>query len=325
MKSVKLIFRKKKDAFNSIENVFDTLIPYLGKKLNKIELPYGSVGFIKRIKNIFFVRQIAKNNLIHITGHDHYIAFGCKKEQTILTIHDIEFIKRSNGLKRFLLKKLWMDWPIARVGFVTTISEFSKKEILSLNNYKTPIKVIYNPLTLPIIAKEKVFNEACPNILHIGTKNNKNLHRLIEALDKINCHLTIIGPLNNGLKEQLKSYKINYTSKQNISNADIVKEYENCDLLAFVSTYEGFGLPIIEAQAMGRVVISSNVASIPEIVNNSVHLVDPFNVNSIKDGIKELIENEKLRTKYIQLGFENIKRFQPEQIAQQYIKLYESI
>ena len=130
----KLIYRKKTESFNSIENVFDTLLPSLNAE--KIELPYYNQGLFNLIKNVSFMRSIKGNSIIHITGHDHYAIFGCKKRKSILTIHDIEFIKRSTGLKRFILQKLWIEWPIKRAGIVTTISEFSRKEITSLISNK---------------------------------------------------------------------------------------------------------------------------------------------------------------------------------------------
>ena len=325
MTSIKLIYRKKKVSFNSIENVFDALLPYLGKNIEKIELPCESSGLINRIKNILFVQKIAKNSLLHITGHDHYLALGLKNYNTILTIHDVEFLKRNVGVKKFILKKLWMDYPIKNVKMITTISEFSKKEILNLNNYKTPIIVINDPLTLSIKKKDTPFNSNCPNILHIGTKPNKNLPNLIKALNGLNCHLTIIGKLNLDLKDLLATNKINYTSKSNLTNKEMVQEYEHCDFLAFVSIYEGFGLPIIEAQAMGRAVITSNTASMPEVAGDGAYFVNPFDVNEIKKGILELIQNEELRTRLLTLGFENVKRFEPEAIALKYKELYRSV
>jgi glycosyltransferase involved in cell wall biosynthesis len=322
---VKLIYRKKKIGFNSIENVFDALLPYLGENIEKIELPYESSGLINRIKNILFVRKIAKNSIIHITGHDHYLALGLRKKNTILTIHDVEFIKRNKGLKKILLQKLWMDYPIKRVEMVTTISEFSKKEILNIGHYKTPIIVINDPLTLTIKETSNTFNTVCPNILHIGTKPNKNLPNLIKALSGINCHLTIVGELTPSLIDLLITNNINYTSKSNLSNKEIVEEYEHCDLLAFVSIYEGFGLPIIEAQAMGRAVITSDAASMPEVAGDGAYIVNPFDVNEIKKGILELINNVELREQLIKNGLENVKRFDPQKIAEQYLKLYKEV
>ena len=322
---ITLIYRKKNPSFNSIENVFNALLPYLGNQIKKVELPFNNSGFINRFKNIRFVKQLAKNSIIHITGHDHYLALGLKKENTILTIHDIEFIKRNQGLKRFLLQKLWMDYPIAKVKLVTTVSEFSKQEILRLNNYRTPIKVIQNPLTLKIEPKLKVFNHDCPTILQIGTKDNKNIYRLIDALKEIKCHLVIISRENNEIVDALEKNHISYTFKSNLSNEDMIKEYSSCDLVSFVSTYEGFGLPIIEAQAAGRVVITSNLASMPEVAGEGALLVNPFEVDEIHNGILEIINNDRLRNQLIDAGFENVKRFQPEQIAKQYLDLYKTL
>lgn len=321
---ITLIYRKKDSSFNSIENVFDVLFPYLGDQINKVELPYKSSGFINRFKNIWYVKQLAKNSLIHITGHDHYLALGLKKENTILTIHDIEFIKRNQGLKRFLLQKLWMDFPIKRVKMLTSVSEFSKQEILGLNDYKTPIQVIHNPLTLKIEPKLKAFNHDCPTILQIGTKDNKNIYRLIDALEGVECRLVIISKENKRIVDALEKNKISYTFKSNISNQEMIEAYYNCDLVSFVSNYEGFGLPIIEAQAAGRVVITSNVASMPEVAGDGALFVDPFKIDEIHNGILEIINNDNLRNRLIDAGLENVKRFHPEQIAKQYLDLYQS-
>ena len=319
---IRLIYRKKRPEFNSIENVFNALLPYLD--VEKIELPFFSKGINNRIKNILYLNK-KKGTINHITGNDHYLALGLKKRTVILTIHDIEILKRTTGIRRFILKKIWFDWPIKNSTIVTTISEFSKREILSLNNYKTPIKVIHNPITLPIKYTKKEFNEKCPSILHIGSKSNKNISRLIEALTGINCQLTIIGEFDKSIIQKLLISKIDYTIKTNLSNEEMVNEYLSCDLLSFISTYEGFGLPIIEAQAAGRVVITSKISSMPEIANGSALLVNPFSVNEMRIGILKLINDAKLRDELIYKGLQNIKRFNPETIAYHYKKIYENI
>ncbi|MEX0597077.1 MAG: glycosyltransferase family 1 protein [Candidatus Paceibacterota bacterium] len=321
MHLVKLIKRKKNPKFNSIENVLGVLIPFLNIE-EVLELPFLSKGVLNRIKNIMFLRR-HNARLIHISGHDHYLLWY-PFQKAILTIHDIEALKRKRGLKRWLFQKLWFDWPIRNAKVVTTISEFSKKEIQSINNYKTPIQVIYNPLTLPLIYTPKTFNTAKPRILHIGTKENKNLSRLIQALKGINCELIIIGKATESIKADLKTSEIDYTIKSNLSNEEMITEYKVSDFLAFVSTYEGFGLPILAAQAVGLPVLTSNVASMPEVAGEGALLVDPFSVKDIRKGILRLIEEGELRKILIQKGLVNINRFDVKIIAKQYNQLYKS-
>ena len=321
MKSI-LIYRKKRPEFNSIENVFNTLLPYL--KLEKIELPFFSKGIKNRLNNIIYIRK-KKSIINHITGHDHYLALGLRKKNIILTIHDIEILKRKTGIRRYILKKLWFDWAIKNSYIVTTISEFTKSELIKLNNYRTPIHVIHNPLTLPIIYKKKKFHSKCPSILQIGTKDNKNLIRLIKALENINCKLLIVGKLTKEQRLLLSNKRIDYTEKYNLSEREIINEYVRCDILSFISTYEGFGLPIIEAQATGRVVITSNLSSMPEIAGDGALLVNPFSVDQIRQGILRLINDSDLRRDLINKGLKNITRFEPKNIAKRYQDIHDLI
>ena len=122
-----------------------------------------------------------------------------------------------------------------------------------------------------------------------------------------------------------KKYKIEYSSAANLSVDEMVKEYINCDLCTFVSTYEGFGLPIVEAQATGRPVVTSNILSMPEVAGEAACLVDPFNVSSIRAGILKVINDSVYRDWLVQCGFENVKRFRPETIAKQYINVYREL
>lgn len=91
----------------------------------------------------------------------------------------------------------------------------------------------------------------------------------------------------------LDKYHINYRWEVNLKNEQVVQKYINCDMLLFVSTLEGFGLPIVEANAIERPVITSNFSSMPEIAGEAAHLVDPFDANSIRSGVIRIIEDDR--------------------------------
>ncbi len=318
----KLIFRKSSPSFFSIENVFLSLLPYLNA--NKVQLPHKSKGVWRRLKNVIYVIKYRKE-MIHITGHDHYLLWWPFKN-AILTIHDIEALKRKKGVSRWLFQKLWFDLPIRNAKVVTTISNFSKAEILSIRAYQTPIQVIYNPLPFAEqIYSPKAFNTLNPCILHIGVKKNKNLARLLKAIQGISCKLLLIGEPSEKIRRQAIAMDIEVEFRYHLTQEEVIACYQEADLLAFVSTYEGFGLPILEAQAIGRPVITSNIASMPEVAGEGALLVDPFSVASIRAGIQKVIQDKELRAELIQKGLENSKRFEAKGIAEQYNTLYKQI
>jgi glycosyltransferase involved in cell wall biosynthesis len=81
-------------------------------------------------------------------------------------------------------------------------------------------------------------------------------------------------------------------------------------------------MPIVEANAVGRVVVTSNLLSMPEVAGGAAHLVDPFDVSSIRSGILKVIEDDSYREALITKGFANRKRFDTRQIAQEYAEIY---
>jgi glycosyltransferase involved in cell wall biosynthesis len=101
-----------------------------------------------------------------------------------------------------------------------------------------------------------------------------------------------------------------------------VSLYQDADIVSFPSTYEGFGMPILEAQAVGRVVVTSRVLSMPEVAGEGACFVDPFDPSSIRRGLEQVIGDGDYRQKLIQKGFKNVERFDAERIANQYREVY---
>ncbi|MDA9312912.1 glycosyltransferase family 4 protein [Vicingaceae bacterium] len=316
-----LVFRKSTPSFHSIENVFETLLPFLD--IEKVVLKQESKGILNRLKNIFDLLRY-RHHLLHITGNDNYLlCFPFAK--AILTIHDIEALKRKRGVIKMIFKYFWFTLPIKNAKVITTISEFSKNEIQGLFKKKISIRVIQNPLTLNLDYSPSTFNELSPKILLIGTKKNKNLERLIQAVIGLPCELIIVGSVENEVEGTLIENEIKYSIMYNLSNTEIVEQYIECDFVCFVSTYEGFGLPILEAQAIGRPTITSNISPMKEVAGGGSLLVDPLLVQEIRKGINTVIKNKELRLSLVEKGRINVKKYDPKIIALKYQSIYNEL
>lgn len=321
---VNLVFRKK-NADYSIEKVFKPLQPIFDKHfvVDDCYVPYYKVSLWAIISNIWFT-FCKRKDINHITGVMHYCALLLPKKNTIITIHDLNL--PGTGIKRKILMWLFVRFPVSRAGYITCITEATKRELLKVCPKSVDkISVIYNPISPEYEYKRKEFDAANPRILHIGTRDNKNLERVILALKDIKCHLVIVGNLNHRQLSLLKSNGISYTNKFRLTDQEILDEYLSCDIVSFPSLYEGFGMPIIEGQAVGRPVLTSNRAPMNEVSGDAVVYVNPEDVNSIHNGFLKIINNEELRSSLVTKGLDNVKRFAASNIAEQYMALYNRI
>jgi len=309
----------------SIERVFAQVAKHLPDELFEIEfqkvLPGN--GLFGIIKNLLFFRK-RPGDIYHITGDIHYIALRLPKNKTVLTIHDLIFLHTRSGIRRYILKKLFLDFPVHAVNNITAISQATKDEVCSyFPERQSTIRVIGNPLIDDFVAGTlKPFDSQCPVILQIGTTENKNLPNLIEAIRGINCKLRIVGYLDANIIHALDANGIRYENVVAAENDQMVEEYRNADIVSFCSSYEGFGLPIIEAQAMQKPVITSNLPPMDDVAGDGAVLVDPNHPSIIKDGLLKLINDPEYRKRLIERGTENMKRFDSKAIATQYCDLY---
>ena len=170
-----------------------------------------------------------------------------------------------------------------------------------------------------------IFNTACPRILQVGTTENKNIERVAAALSNVNCQWIIIGRLSPAQRAVIESHGIDYENHVGLSEETLLEQYKLADMLVFASTYEGFGLPIVEANAVGRPVVTSNLYSMPEVAGNAACLVGPYSIVSIRAGILKVIEDADYRESLVRAGFINAERFRPTVIAEQYVQLYRRI
>lgn len=323
-----LFYYRNKKAGYSIGAVFDTIVKEVGKnyhvRCSYLPSPYADILSI--LKNGLFARKEEKNGYInHITGDVHYLLWFLKGRKTIVTVHDIMYYHYLNGLKKKLWKLLYIV-PLKKAAHVTFISEFAYqqvKEIIELDSKK--VHIIPNPVDSSFEYSPKEFNANKPIILHIGTLERKNLERTIEALDGIKCYLRIIGELKEQTKELLRKHRIEYSNGVNLTHEEIVAEYKNADIINFPSLFEGFGMPIIEGQATGRIVITSNLSPMKEIAGNGAILVNPYSVEDIKFAYKSIITDKKKRENLLKEGLSNVRNFSINKISEQYLNVYKQL
>lgn len=317
-------FHRNIKAGYSINKVTQTIISTIEDKEEYYVPCYRFWGLLR---NLWFVyRRRNKEGINHVTGDIHYCIIalvGCK---SVLTIHDAVALDYNNGswLSKKIAEWLWFRIPLQLATKVVCISEETKKSIQRLTK-RTDIVVIHNAVDPSFETVLKKFSEKPLKILIIGTNANKNIDRTIQALVGLNCEVTFIGNLSKSQKQLLSDFNIIYCNKTNLSDKEIVQEYINCDIVSFVSLYEGFGMPIVEANVVGRPVVASNIPVLREVAGDSAVFIDPYNVDSIRKGIVRLMENPKLWMDCAQRGLQNANRFSQSIIKLQWMNLYNEL
>lgn len=325
--NINFYYRNNKAGF-SIGAVFDTIIAEIEKNNHAIRtfLPSPNASIPAILKNGWFARNKEKDSYInHITGDVHYLLWFLQGKKTIVTVHDIMYYHYLKGIKKKIWKLLYIT-PLKNAAHVTFISDFAYKqvnEVINLDMKK--VHIIPNPVDPSFTYSPKEFNVQKPIILHIGTLERKNLERTIEALNGINCHLRIIGELKEQTKNLLKKHQIEYSNDMNLTHEEIVSEYRKADIINFPSLFEGFGMPIIEGQATGRIVITSNLSPMKEVAGNGAILVDPYSVHEIRNAYLSVIQNKSIRENLLYEGIKNIENYTVEKVAQQYTDLYKKL
>ncbi len=320
--------RKPYGAYFSIERVFDAVRRCLPAHLEVERRPcrFRSRGLFRRLLNLAEA-PFHRGDINHITGDVHYLALALPKRGTILTIHDCVGLRFVTGFKLLTTLWLWYRLPANRVAAITAISEFTRDEVLRSTRCRPEIiRVIYDPLPPGFSPCARTFDQDRPVLLQVGTgEHNKNIVRVAEALRGIRCHLNVIGRLTERQRRALDGNRISYREQAGLTGEEIIQRYRDSDMVIVASTYEGFGMPVIEANAMGRPVVASNACSLPEVAGRAACLVDPWDCESIRRGVLRVISHADYRNRLVERGFENVKRFEPARIAAQYAALYQEV
>jgi glycosyltransferase involved in cell wall biosynthesis len=263
-------------------------------------------------------------------------------QKQILTILDIIPVKFPEILPRMKYYYYYiLPILLKNSHLVICISENTKKDIISY--YKVKEKFIH--VIYPGFNKEKFYprNERVGEnqwgkgkyLLFIGDmRPYKNLERVLEAfarLDLRDINFLIGGNKDPRFYPRIEKKVDELFLKDRVLFLDYVSQknlphlYSEAGAFVFPSLYEGFGLPPLEAMACGCPVIVSNVASLPEVCGDAGYYVDPYRVESIAEGIYQVLTDESLRQSLIEKGLIRAKLFSWEKSAEEHLKVFEEV
>lgn len=230
---------------------------------------------------------------------------------------------RGFGSKRYVAFRKWLLPRVAnRADHVVTVSEFSKRQIAThLPVSATDISVVYNGIDdrfLDGTTSDATLQLPEPYLLYVGAQSErKNFAGVLRAFERFkqtygtDHSLVVVGPSQNATYDVLDPEAFSPSTSDAIyqpgyvSDEELRYAYENAALFLFPSRYEGFGLPPLEAAAVGTPVVSSQVGAIPEILGETAEYVDPDDPDDIADGVWRMLQrtnDEHLRDTMEDIG-----------------------
>ena len=320
-------------GLHSIEGVFGAVRRHLPKDIHVdfVVLDQPSRGLLPRLRNAAQAWRL-RGEVNHVTGDVHYLTLALPRDNTLLTVHDLRGLLTKSGLRRLILEIFWYRLPVQRAGTITAISDFTAESLRE--RYPGSREKI---VTVPDPIDDAFFDggdmseggrdpqRTSRSVLLIGTKENKNLPRVFEATHGLDLELTIIGHLSESQKEKLRASKTDFISRTDLSQHEVIDCYKNSSVLLFPSLYEGFGMPIVEAQALGIPVITSDREPMRSVAGGAAVLVDPEDPEAIRQALIRVFDDPDLRLSLVNAGRENAQRFHPATIASQYADLYHAV
>ncbi len=249
----------------------------------------------------------------------------------VTTIHDLAPFKFPQLTPRKILSvhRARLGWIKKEVDIIIAVSQSTKEDLLELGFPEKKIKVVHEAAGKIFMPQKRILIKGLMRkyrihgsyIMAVGLDPRKNIDRLINAYEKVrageNLKLVLVGrPW--GRTETVRG--VRYLG--HITDKELAILYSAAEALVYPSLYEGFGLPILQAMACGCPVVASNLSSMPEISAGAAILVDPYEVDSISQGIEKAFKERKT---LIKKGLERAKQFSWQKTARQTLKIYQEL
>ncbi len=281
-------------------------------------------------------------DLVHSLGYVGPLWASCRR---VVTVCDTNYLALRNLMtmpKRYLLP-LFVRQSARRSDHVLTLSNFAAAQIQADTGID-PRRITVTHLGgrepgsrpaemgWPELAKRYALEK--PYIVAFGSLSpHKNIPRLLEAFSRLRGivphrlvligHLADRGTLEQAILKASLGERVVLTGY--VPDAHVGPLLQNADLFVFPTLYEGFGLPLLEAQELGVPVACSRTASLPEVAGESALFFDPASVAEMTEAISRCLTDPELRRELVRRGSENLARFAWAETARKTLAVYRSV
>jgi len=288
-----------------------------------------SAEMIKKKPEVFFIP-------VHILPLIH-------PKNSVVTIHGLEYeyYPKMYPLKHLKYLRWSTKYALKNARKIIAVSENTKKDLINLYNADPDkIKVIYHGVAnqnLNLNNSDSQISISEPFILYIGRiELKKNIIGILEAYKilkkkyQVPHKLVLVGPPGFGYNTlkfkienllKIKNLKLEIIETGYVSNRDKMILLKKAEMFVLPSFYEGFGMPILEAQMASCPVITSNISSMPEVSGNGSILIDPNNIEHLSEAMYKVINDKEFKKRLIKEGLKNVKKFSWEKCAQETFKV----
>lgn len=325
---ISVVWQKNLEKIIEDEDFLSRFIEYDNAKLNFFRQQFliNSISLdVKNSRYLFLQRYLNLNLKMkekYLFHSSYYRIANDKNAINLTTVHDFTYEYFMNGYAQKIHS--WQKKKsINNSDGIICVSESTKRDLLRFFPYikENKIRVVYNGvdeafrcLSKGLILKELPF-DSNSYVIFVGARQSlyKNFKSAVLASSIAKKKLLLIGGGALSTQEQIYLGKVigdkNYKCLLNVDVDDLNYYYNHAICLLYPSLYEGFGIPIVEAQKAGCPVIATNCSSIPEIIANSSLALDVPNERKIAKLICELSNDVHLRNETIEMGFEKSKKF----------------
>lgn len=294
----------------------------------------GKGRIMAELGKLYSLYKINQGNfdVFHQTNFDNYCFSALKGKPMVTTYHDVNFLTERNYNERMVsLQKKSLE----RADKVIAISENTKKDMLEffdINEEK--VEVIYHGVSkIEFTPSQASRIVDYPYILYVGMRHAfKNFRKFIQAFSLV-AHkypdVNIICTRSNFTNEELAFFhQLKIEKRMKVILADeitLARLYRDALFFVFPSTYEGFGMPILEAMTYGCPTALADASCFPEIAKDATLYFDPNNIDSIASVLEEYLNSTETRDLYASRGYNRVSEFSWRKCAEQHLSVYKSL